>query len=267
MDFSLKRFYLLPLMFFIFFLLHFSLYAEETAPISNIESIDFKGADAFPLKATLYKGDPKAPGVMLLHDCSHDSRSYAGLGRLLSDDGLNVLALDLRGYGASTTDTFSQKIMKQKSKDIVAYQGQMLMLQSYWNKDVLTAYNIFQQRLAKGQGISVIASGCSVNQAVVIAESFRVNSFALISPIMDYMEKERYKNLIDIPTFFVSSIHDAASYATTKELYMWNGDERSLILTYKGNRQGNSLMNGKRHLTAGMALWVEKHLHHRNTEK
>lgn len=239
----------------------FAFAKEEPLP-DHIEKLFIKGVKGFPLSATLYKGDPKAAGVLMLHDCSHDSASYEDLGNLFAHEGINALALDARGFGKSASEIFSQKKIKKEAKGVNDYQNSLLLLQSYWDKDVLLAYEFLQKKLVKGQRIAVIASGCAVNQGVAIAEQYRVNSFVFISPLMDYMEKERYKNLIDIPTFFVSAIHHTDSYHTASELFLWNGDYRSAVLTYKGNRSGDSLHKGKEHLSSGMAKWVEKNLHH-----
>lgn len=248
------------------FILNSAVFAQEgtlkEALPDHIEKVSFMGVKDFPLSATWYKGDPKAAGVLLVHDCDHSSVSYEPLGNLFSQQGLNALAIDLRGFGGSSSEVFSQKKMKKESKDMNDYKNKLLLLQSYWEKDVLLAYNFLRNKLVKGQGISVVASGCSAIQGVAIAETYRVNSFVFVSPIMDHMEKERYKNLIDIPTFFVSAIHHTDSYHTANELYLWNGDYRSALLTYKGNRTGNSLIKGKEHLASGMSLWVAKNLHH-----
>ena len=229
---------------------------------SHIEKVSIKGLKDFPLSATFYKGDPKAAGVLLLHDCAHDSSSYQSLGNLFSQQGLNALALDLRGFGESSSELFSQIKMKKDAKNVNDYQTKLLFLKSYWDQDVLLAYKYLRNKLHKEQGISLVTSGCSATQGVVIAETYRVNSFVLVSPIMDYMEKERYKNLIDVPSFFVSAIHHTDSYLTANELYMWNGDNRSAILTYKGNGQGDSLIKSKEHLVSALSLWVGRNLHH-----
>lgn len=252
-------------------LAYFPLQAAEplptlTTPPENIpehmEKVSFAGADNFPISGTLYKGNPKSGGVILLHDCSHDSRSYRMLGDEFSRLGVNALAIDLRGFGESSSAVFSHQKVKQKSKDITSYQSELMMLASYWDKDVIAGYHFLRSKLEKGKGISVVASECSVIHAVAVAEKFRVNSFVMISPVMDYMQKERYKNLIDIPTFFITSIHDTDSLNTTKELYLWNGSSTSASLTYKGNRKGYKLLRGKPHILSGLALWVETHLLH-----
>ena len=146
--------------------------------------------------------------------------------------------------------------MKHKVKNIVSYQAEVAMLRSYWEKDVLYAYNYLRSKIGNEQPISIVASGCAVNEAVQIADKMRVNSFVILSPIMDYMEKENYKNLIDIPAYFVSSAHHSDSFLTAQELFSWNGDSRSTTQVFKGVNQGHTLLSRNKFLAKNLATWL-----------
>jgi len=232
---------------------------SNTAIIKNATAateITFTADDDVLLAADYYSGDPLGAGVLLLHDCAHSSKSYSMLGELLAKRGINALAIDFRGYGASETDEFSHQIIKQQVKNIVSYQAEVAALMSYWEKDVLKAYNYLRNKIGDQQSISIIASGCAVNEAIRLAEKIRVKSFVILSPIMDYMEKEHYKNLIDIPAYFVSSAHHADSFSTTQELFSWNGDSRSTMQVFKGVSQGHSLLRRNKFLAQNLASWL-----------
>jgi len=232
---------------------------SNTAIIKNATAateITFTADDDVLLAADYYSGDPLGAGVLLLHDCAHSSKSYSMLGELLAKKGINALAIDFRGYGASETDEFSHQIIKQQVKNIVSYQAEVAALMSYWEKDVLKAYNYLRNKIGDQQSISIIASGCAVNEAIRLAEKIRVKSFVILSPIMDYMEKEHYKNLIDIPAYFVSSAHHADSFSTTQELFSWNGDSRSTMQVFKGVSQGHSLLRRNKFLAQNLASWL-----------
>jgi hypothetical protein len=225
---------------------------ETTSP----ESVKFSVDDEFSLSGNFYLGDALGAGVLLLHDCSHSSKSYSVLGKLLAKQGVNALAIDFRGYGSSTSELFSNKALKLKVKNIVSYQAEVAMFTSYWGKDVLYAYNYLRSKIGNEQPISIVASGCAVNEAVQLADKMRVNSFVILSPIMDYMEKEHYKNLMDIPAYFVSSAHHADSFLTAQELFSWNGDRRSTIQVFKGVNQGHNLLRRNNFLAQNLATWL-----------
>jgi esterase/lipase len=224
--------------------------------ITAANPVKFAVDDDFSLSGDFYLGDTLGAGVLLLHDCSHSSKSYSVLGELLAEQGINALAIDFRGYGESTSELFSHKIMKHKVKNIVSYQAEVAMLRSYWEKDVLYAYNYLRSKIGNEQPISIVASGCAVNEAVQIADKMRVNSFVILSPIMDYMEKEDYKNLIDIPAYFVSSAHHSDSFLTAQELFSWNGDSRSTTQVFKGVNQGHTLLSRNKFLAKNLATWL-----------
>jgi esterase/lipase len=224
--------------------------------ITAANPVKFAVDDDFSLSGNFYLGDTLGAGVLLLHDCSHSSKSYSVLAELLAEQGINALAIDFRGYGESTSELFSHKIMKHKVKNIVSYQAEVAMLRSYWEKDVLYAYNYLRSKIGNEQPISIVASGCAVNEAVQIADKMRVNSFVILSPIMDYMEKEDYKNLIDIPAYFVSSAHHSDSFLTAQELFSWNGDSRSTTQVFKGVNQGHTLLSRNKFLAKNLATWL-----------
>ena len=224
--------------------------------ITAANPVKFAVDDDFSLSGNFYLGDTLGAGVLLLHDCSHSSKSYSVLGELLAEQGINALAIDFRGYGESTSELFSHKIIKHKVKNIVSYQAEVAMLRSYWEKDVLYAYNYLRSKIGNEQPISIVASGCAVNEAVQIADKMRVNSFVILSPIMDYMEKENYKNLIDIPAYFVSSAHHSDSFLTAQELFSWNGDSRSTTQVFKGVNQGHTLLSRNKFLAKNLATWL-----------
>jgi len=241
---------------------------ESSTPISNLPNsplissmtsatqIKFTTDDDVLLTGDFYLGDALSGGVLLLHDCSHSSKSYAILGELLAKKGINALAIDFRGFGASESDGFSHQVIKQQVKDIVSYQAEVANLSSYWEKDVLSAYNYLRSKIGDEQPISVVASGCAVQEAVRLAGQRRINSFVILSPIMDYMEKELYKNLIDIPSYFVSSAHHSESFMTAQELFSWNGDSRSTSQVFKGVSQGHSLLRRNKFLAHNLASWL-----------
>jgi len=233
--------------------------AQTSSPMSA-QQINFSADDDFLLSADYYLGDVLGAGVLLLHDCSHNNKSYSLLGELLAKQGINALALDFRGFGASESAAFSHQTIKKQVKDIIGYQAEIATLTSYWEKDVFSAYSYLRNKVGNEQPISIVASGCAVNEAVLLAQKIRINSLVILSPIMDYMEKEHYKNLIDIPAYFVSSAHHSGSMLTAQELFSWNGDSRSTSQVFKGVNQGHNLLRRNKFLAHNIALWLNRTL-------
>ncbi len=202
----------------------------------------------------------KFPGVIVLHDCRSDRSKYSELAQTIAAQGMHVLSLDFRGYGDSIATGFSQLEIKKQSKDIASYQNEIALITSYWADDLLAAYQFLQTKVDKKQGIAVVASGCAANYAVLLAEKVHLKAMVFITPEMSYADKERYKNLIDMPNYFVSSAHHLDSYNTAQELFAWNGASYSKIQVFKGNRRDRQLITARLNLVGDIAQWLKFNL-------
>ena len=60
---------------------------------------DITATDGAKLKATYYSPGKPGPGILLLHQCNMDRKSWTGLAHALSKRGIHVLTFDYRGYG------------------------------------------------------------------------------------------------------------------------------------------------------------------------
>ncbi|MBL4940162.1 MAG: hypothetical protein JKY81_00700 [Colwellia sp.] len=214
----------------------------------------------FLLFADYYVGGKRSGGVIVLHDCNRDRRAYSATAKSLAEQGLHTLLVDLRGYGESISSAYSQEIAKKKSKDIISYQSEMALITAHWPSDLLASYQFLAKKVAKNKDIAIVASGCSSAYAVALAEKIQFNSMVLITPKMTYGAKERYKNLVDIPSYFITSLHHQDSYQTAQELFVWSGAKQSKIQVFKGDRYNSQLISRQKHLVNDIALWVKHNL-------
>jgi predicted alpha/beta hydrolase len=63
--------------------------------------VDLMAGDGIKLKASYFPAGKPGPGVLLLHQCDHDRKIWDGLAQQLAAAGINVLTMDLRGFGDS----------------------------------------------------------------------------------------------------------------------------------------------------------------------
>jgi len=230
------------------------------ASLSSAKAVKIVTPDEHLLGANYYFGEEKGAGVLILHDCAHTSESYNDLAEKLSANGIHTLAVDFRGYGASSSEVFSHENIKKKAKSIVAYQNDVAALTSYWELDVLTAFNYLRTKVDRKKGIAVVSVGCASLYAVALAEKMRVNSLVLITPQMNYSAKERYKNLIDIPSYFINSSHHIETIQTAKELFEWNGSKASKIQIFKSDAYDYGLLRRNKYLTDDISSWLKRNL-------
>ncbi|WP_156115638.1 hypothetical protein [Colwellia psychrerythraea] len=206
----------------------------------------------FPNKAS----SKHMPGVIVLHDCHSNRKKYKSLSTSIAQQGLHTLSLDFRGYGSSVAQGYSELEVKKNATDIISFQTEIAVLMSYWSEDLLAAYNFLRKKVDKTQGISIVASGCAGAYAVMLAEQVHLNSMVLLTPDMSYADKERYKNLVDIPSYFISSAQHAMSYVTAQELFAWSGARYSKLQIYKGDKLNYQIIRANKYLVNDISLWL-----------
>ena len=234
-------------------------YEKKTPFISIAQAVKFKASanDDFLLAADYYAGDKRSGGVIVLHDCKSDRSRYSLMARGLSQKGLHTLTLDLRGYGSSVSPEYSRDIIKQNARDIVGYQSEMALLTTYWQEDLIAAYQFLRSKVDSKQDIAIVTSGCSSAYGIALAEKILLNSIVMITPQLTYADKERYKNLIDIPSYFITSSHHADSYQVAQELFSWNGSKKSKMQLFKGDHHDYQLISREKSLINDIASWID----------
>ena len=126
---------------------------------------DLTAVDGARLRATHYSPGRPGPGVILLHQCNMDRRSWNTLASALVARGIHVITFDYRGYGESA----------RGSRDA-------------WDGD---ADRALQHLLAvpgvDGDRIAAGGASCGVDNAVQLARrSERIKALMLLSgPIQD----------------------------------------------------------------------------------
>ena len=263
-----QKFIMAPLLVFMSFTV-FS--AQEETPTSDKKiikepsaAVSFKARSDhdFLLTADYYFlgkkiDNNKSPGVIVLHDCHSQRSRYSELAKAISAQSVHVLSLDFRGYGDSVASCFSQLEIKKQAKDIVSYQSEIALITSYWADDLTAAHQFLRTKVDKSKGIAVVASGCAAGYVVSMAEKTHLRALVLLTPEMSYADKERYKNLIDIPSYFISSAHHIASISTAQELFDWNGATRSKMQVFKGDRSNYKLIKANQYLVNDVAQWLK----------
>lgn len=67
-------------------------------PVKEV-TLDIVASDGIKLKATYYSPEKPGPGILLLHECDMDRKSWQSLATSLASSGIHVMTFDYRGYG------------------------------------------------------------------------------------------------------------------------------------------------------------------------
>ena len=79
--------------------------ADEAPTIASVvvsvEEVTFAASDDVPLSGWLLEGDPGMPFIVMVHDLGGSKGTLLDLAVVLQKSGFSLLAIDLRGHGAS----------------------------------------------------------------------------------------------------------------------------------------------------------------------
>ena len=150
--------------------------------------LDVMASDGARLKATYYSPGKPGPGMLLLHQCNMDRRSWEGLAAELVWHGIHVLTFDYRGYGESRTITGDYAKLPGDIDAALA--------------TLLAQPGVDKARLAAG------GASCGVNNSVQLARrNGEIRALVLLSGAtnkagMDFLENST------LPVFFAYSVDE-----------------------------------------------------------
>jgi dienelactone hydrolase len=171
--------------------------------------VDLTAADGIKLKATYFAAGKPGPGVLLLHQCNRQRKVWDGLATQLASAGINVLTLDLRGFGESGGEP-QDKLSPQQA----AAQAQK------WPGDIDVAFQYLKsQPGVKQDTIGVGGASCGVNNSVQTARRHpEVKSLALLSGNTD-LNGRQFLRKGGVPVFF--AVADDDEFPPTPLVIEW----------------------------------------------
>ena len=170
-----------------------------TAAFPAERNVDLTAADGTKLKASYFSATKPGPGVLLLHQCNRQRKVWDGLAGQLAAAGINVLTLDLRGFGESGGEPFD-KLPPQ------AAQAEA----QHWPSDIDIAfqYLVSQPGVTKDM-IGVGGASCGVNNSVQTARRHpEVKSLALLSGNTDLNGRNYLRSPAAPPVFYAIAADD-----------------------------------------------------------
>jgi len=205
----------------IFFLTVTSVAREPQAP----KVADLTAADGTKLKVSYFAAAKPGPGVLLLHQCNRQRRIWDGLALQLQAAGINVLTLDLRGFGES--GGYPQpKLTPQEAQAAAAK----------WPADIDVAFEYLKsQPGVKQDAIGAGGASCGVNNSVQAALRHpEIKSLVLLSGTTNLNGREFLRKPGSIPAFFAVADDDEfpASIQTTEWLHSLNSNPGKKLMHY-----------------------------------
>jgi len=219
--------------------------AKTPAP----RSVDLEAPDGSKLKATYFAAGRPGPGVLLLHQCNRDRKMWSELAPRLADSGLNVLALDFRGYGDSQgTAPFK----------LPPAEGQRQVTE-VWPRDVDTAFDyLVSQPGVKKDVIGAGGASCGVNQSVQLARRHpQVRSLVLLSGTTDRNGRQFLRSSPQLPIFASAADDDVNAVETLQWIVGVSRNPGNQFQRYQTGGHGIEMFAPHPELTGLIVNWFD----------
>ena len=173
--------------------------ASKEPPSAQV--VDLAAPDGITLKASYFAAGKRGPGVLLLHQCDHDRKIWDGLARQLAAAGINVMTVDLRGFGESGGEP--HKPLKDPGPIEPPEEMQK------WPGDIDVAYQYLKSQPGmKPDQIGVGGGSCGVNNAIHTAMRHpEVKSLVLLAGPTD-LKGRQFLRESKLPMFFAVADDD-----------------------------------------------------------
>jgi pimeloyl-ACP methyl ester carboxylesterase len=217
---------------------------------TKAESISITLDDKAELYGELSMENSEANSALLLHQCNRDLNMWKPLVEELEARGFSILAVDMRGYGRSASETFD---IEKHDYEIVTQhlKNDIDQINKYW-----------RQQLPDSRQRVVVGASCGGGLATKSAVMFQdIKALVLFSPsLREHWIDEKYRQkLADrpiLPILGIASESDRNSMMAIESVFAQSQSELSQNIIYKGDRHGEPLFAHDPELANYISDWI-----------
>lgn len=224
-----------------------------TAKVPHLPRVvDLTASDGITLKTSYFAAGKPGPGVLLLHQCDHDRKIWDGLALQLAKAGINVMTMDLRGFGESGGRPHNS--ITDPGPIEPAEEMQM------WPGDIDVAYQYLKsQPGVKPDVIGVAGGSCGVNNALHTAMRHpEVKSLVLLAGPAD-LKARAFLRQSKLPMFFVVADDDQypGVVQETERLYLASASPGKKFSHYQTGHHAAEIFPVHPELPAAIVDWYD----------
>lgn len=212
--------------------------------------VDLKAPDGTSLKGTYFTAGRPGPGLLLLHQCNRQRKVWDDLAGRLATAGLNVMTVDLRGYGDSA-GTPVDKLTPEEAN---------VVFNEKFSTDVEAAYQyLVSQPGVTRDNIAVGGASCGVNQSVHLAANHpEVKALVLLSEGTDAAGRQFLRGSPNMPVFMAVADDDPDPGVTEimQWLYTLSSNPVSELAHYPVGGHGVEMFEAHKELPGMIVAWV-----------
>lgn len=223
----------------------------STVAAGPVTLVTFHAKDGVPIAASFYQASRRpAPCVILVHMLTRSRDDWQPLAGRLADAGISVLAIDLRGHGASGADPRVDPAASQDlSPDLLDVQAARTFLASRPDLAVTS--------------VGVAGASIGANLAVLAAAADpTIRSIALLSPGLEYRNlhaEAALKKYGERPALMIASQEDGYATRSVRRLEKAGTGTREVHLV-NGAGHGTAMLVRQPDLVSLILEWFQRTL-------
>jgi dienelactone hydrolase len=212
--------------------------------------VTFRAPDGFTLQGTFYSVAKGGPGILLLHQCNADRRSYDQLALMLNTAGYNVLSFDFRGFGGSRSGQYTD------------FSGQRQAIVDRMPGDVDAALAFLtSQNTVIARALGVVGGSCGVNQAIQASRRHpEVRTLVLLSGGTNADGEAHIAASRQLPVFGVASEEDGTAPASITKIVGLSAHPDSRVQMLKNAGHAAEMLARQEDLGADIVIWFRANL-------
>ena len=207
-------------------------------PGNAAQTINFDAPDGVRIVGTFYGANAaNSPAVLMLHQYGGNRESYKDVAQQFQENGINVLAIDGRGFGESTKKADGSKVSPSQSDESVAGM----------KSDVAAAVRFLsEQKNVDRQRIGIVGASYGSSLAIIHAgDDAGIKAVALLSPGANYFGNLPIMPSIEKygarPVLIVAAEDDEESAADSRLLDERAAGDNHQLQIYKEGGHGTGI--------------------------
>jgi len=212
--------------------------------------VSFTAADGFTLQGTFHSAPKGGPGILLLHQCNADRRSYDQLALMLNTAGYNVLSFDFRGFGGSRAGAYTD----------FGAQRQAVVEKMPGDVDAALTF-LASQNTVIARALGVVGGSCGVNQAIQASRRHPdIRTLVLLSGGTNAEGEAHIKGAAQLPIFGAASEEDGTAPASIRKIVGLSAHRDSRVQMLKNAGHAAEMLAKQEDLGADIVIWFRANL-------
>jgi dienelactone hydrolase len=220
---------------------------------SSKQDVDLTASDGVKLKATYYSAGKPGPGVLLMHQCNRDRKTWDALATQLSQAGIHVVTFDYRGFGESGGPHFDSITPEQRAEVVKNWPSDI---------DIVFAYLLAQSGVDRAR-IGAGGASCGVDNSIQLARRHaEVKTLVLLSGTTDDAGIKYLESAYAVPLLGSASEDDDDALPMMRWLVAFSPNPQDKLVPYKTAGHGTEMFKVEKGLEPMIFEWYQAKLEH-----